>query len=883
MINMKRSKFILNDSILYFTAMFLFSFFIIASETIYFHMLLIVTNYISATFIISIALLGLAAGSIFAFYLLDFRKEIVILLSSVLFIISIVLSYFNIMNIGQLKYPVFLILPFMLSSIIISTIFSYAHSNKIYFTNLIASAAGVFYPIIFLPLLKSETALMALILLPAVFIIILSFKFKNVIVTFLVLALGIFLTWTTYSAIRDNLKFPSEFSKAQFEEQIIPKVREHAEKISNKNDVDFISNAYYFSKEKDKYVFDGDDVDRQRAKYLLAKLKIIKVYDILFDLKPHYSLYQNQKILQEDLSVIISEDSTMGRVDILESGDTYIMSINGNPLDSMSRTNGTRYDPRVPHLDDAHVFIIGLSADGIVKSAKKLNNSVVEGIEINPVIMKIMQNNNQIAEYSSFPYLGLTQHFGEGRGFLKNSKSDYDMITLMNIHAEHGPICTLAPENFHTVEGTQFLLSKLTDRGMIVYEEIVSTPRSKLAYYKFLNTAVKAMKDLGYQDPSQHILIYHWDFWGAQNFRSIIFKPKPFTKKELSDFYGFYTVIEANPDYAQVGIDYIPDRKTNTVESNIINGEEIPDLITPPAVIESREFITDFVSKLDEKEDFDFAMQCYSKKGSVFIKNQLSEEKKTKLTGLMMKTGYLREVDLSPATDDRPFPFDVYKNRTEITDMMKIIFIFIILLLIPVVLKIIKNIKEHSIKILPQTLYFMVLGFSYMLVEIVLIQKFQYFIGNPTYSLIVILGGLLFFSGLGSFISMKFHRIALIACMIMIPLILLLFLFKLDSIFMALEHYSFNAKLWISLLLIIPLSFFMGMPFPHTLEIVKKQSSNEYGTMMYAMSGAAGTAAVTMSQYTNIVSGFSTTFLIGTTGYIAGIVIFLVLFAKHIK
>jgi hypothetical protein len=39
-----------------------------------------------------------------------------------------------------------------------------------------------------------------------------------------------------------------------------------------------------------------------------------------------------------------------------------------------------------------------------------------------------------------------------------------------------------------------------------------------------------------------------------------------------------------------------------------------------------------------------------------------------------------------------------------------------------------------------------------MMVQIVLIQKFQLFIGSPTYGVIVVLGGMLLFSGIGSLV-----------------------------------------------------------------------------------------------------------------------------------
>lgn len=883
--DMNRNRFVISDKVIFFIAMFLFSFFVIASETIYFHMLLIVTNYINATFIITVALFGIAAGSFIAFYLIDFKKEAVILITSVLFIGSIVLSYYNITHIGQLQYPIFLVLPFLLSSIIISTIFSYGHSNTLYFTNLVASALGVFYPIIMLPLIKSENAIFALILLPAVFLIIFAFKFRNIVMTLITLALGIMFTWGTIDFLQENLSFPEQFSKQTWEETVLEKAKARGKKLGTYHDLDFLSESYHYDKEKDAYVFDGDEIDKQHAKYLLAQMEVIKFKDLFFDVKDHYSLDENMKTLKKDWTIVVAEDSTMGRADIFDTGSSLIMSINGVALDTMENSNGTSYDPRVPHLDGADIFIIGLSADGIVKSSKKIKNATVEGVEINPTIKKIMQPDNQIAQYANYPYINTIEHSGEGRGFLSTTDKQYDMITLMNIHMEHGPICTYAPENFHTVESIQLLLDKLSDRGMIVYEEIISTPRSQYAFYKFMNTIKAALEEKGYENPADHVAIFHWDFWGGKMFRTVIVKPRPYTKEELNDFYRYYNVIKSLSYYQKVGLITIPDKTLGTIPEKILRGKDLPEkLVSAPYGVRYSEYLHDFVNKLHTTSDITFAIDAYRPAGGgYYIRKYLSPRKRKRLEDLMYKTGYLSELDLKPTTDDRPYPYDVYKEKTEILNLLNIVFVMIAIFLVPVLLRIVKNVEEHGIRILPQTLYYGTLGFSYMLVEIVLIQKFQNFIGNPTYSIIVILGGMLLFSGLGSFVSMKFNKKVLIGCMLIIPLILLIFNFQLDSIFVLFGRASFTAKLWISVLLIFPLTFFMGMPFPHTLEVVKEQASNEYGTLMFGISGIAGTAAVTLAVYTNIMYGFSTTFVIGTVGYLIGIALFMVLFARHIK
>src|SRR5208337_2345457 len=102
----------IRNSIVYNSAMFLFSFSVMALETIFMHQLLIITNYLTATSVISLALLGIAFGSFISFYLARLKGFGIILITSLLFAASIPLSYYNLVRIGEYQYPFFLVLPF---------------------------------------------------------------------------------------------------------------------------------------------------------------------------------------------------------------------------------------------------------------------------------------------------------------------------------------------------------------------------------------------------------------------------------------------------------------------------------------------------------------------------------------------------------------------------------------------------------------------------------------------------------------------------------------------------------------------------------------------------------------------------------------------------
>ena len=117
--------------------------------------------------------------------------------------------------------------------------------------------------------------------------------------------------------------------------------------------------------------------------------------------------------------------------------------------------------------------------------------------------------------------------------------------------------------------------------------------------------------------------------------------------------------------------------------------------------------------------------------------------------------------------------------------------------------------------------YFTAIGFAYMFTEIAFIQKFLLFLAHPLYAVAVVLCAFLVFGGLGSRWSRRFaaaerrwaaHPLAWLVAGI--AGIALVYLFSLPAIFRHLMPLPDLARIAISIALIAPLAFAMGMPFP---------------------------------------------------------------------
>lgn len=113
-------------------------------------------------------------------------------------------------------------------------------------------------------------------------------------------------------------------------------------------------------------------------------------------------------------------------------------------------------------------------------------------------------------------------------------------------------------------------------------------------------------------------------------------------------------------------------------------------------------------------------------------------------------------------------------------------------------------------------LYFSGLGAGYMLLEIVLIQKFILFFGNPVYAAALVICVMLLFSGAGSYYSSRLlpTRPVMKKILLIIFLLLMLYAFILSPVLENIAGLSDGFKLIISLFVIGCPAILMGMPFP---------------------------------------------------------------------
>ena len=178
-----------------------------------------------------------------------------------------------------------------------------------------------------------------------------------------------------------------------------------------------------------------------------------------------------------------------------------------------------------------------------------------------------------------------------------------------------------------------------------------------------------------------------------------------------------------------------------------------------------------------------------------------------------------------------------------------------------------------NLSILKLLLYFSALGIGFIIVELILMQKFVLLLGHPTYSMAVVLSSLLFFSSLGSLFTERFasQRYNIIRAIVFIVLIISIYIIAFKSLMAITLHTNLITKIIFSTVLVAIPSFFMGMLFPLGIKITEKLSKNLI-PWMWGINGVASTLGGVMSMIISLLFGFNMALFIGIGAYILGAV-----------
>ncbi|MBU1925177.1 MAG: hypothetical protein KKB82_04570 [Candidatus Omnitrophica bacterium] len=471
------------------------------------------------------------------------------------------------------------------------------------------------------------------------------------------------------------------------------------------------------------------------------------------------------------------------------------------------------------------VCIIGAGGGFDVLTALSVSRPKhIFAVEINPDISKIVNEN--FGEFSGdiFKRPGVTLVNAEGRSFIRNCRdTEFDIIQLSLVDtwaAASSGAYGLAENYLYTQEAFVDYINHLSDTGILtVTRWLLVPPKESL---RLASLAFSSLEKLGVANPENNIVFIY-----SKRVAVLLLKKTPFLVEEIK------TIEQLCADYGW-GVLYAPHAGGKNIFYKFIN---------------------------------------YKDKQYFYDKYPFNIE---------------------PTTDDQPFYFHYYswKNmniskiwRIFSIDRNNISYLILLFLLIQALFLSLVFIAgplilfkgaEHKTVLARRSLlfYFACLGMGFMFVEVVLIQKFILFLGHPVYSLSVVLSSLLIFAGLGSLFSAKadidvsYRRVKIVLFL----LIVLLFVYvpllpRLSYVFLG-QHIL--KKFVISILLIAPAGFLMGMPFPLGIRLAGRIESRLI-PWLWAVNGCFSVISSILSIIVAMSFGFSNVLKLAAVFYMVAV------------
>jgi spermidine synthase len=494
--------------------------------------------------------------------------------------------------------------------------------------------------------------------------------------------------------------------------------------------------------------------------------------------------------------------------------------------------------------------IIGPGGGVDVLRAVANGSPSVTGIEINPIIADTIMR-GRYADYAQHLYERpeVHIHVTDGRSYLRSTPQEFDVVqmTLVDTWASTAAgAFALSENNLYTVEAFREYFEHLKPDGMIAITRWeFRQPREAL---RVVAVAMEALHSLGVANPAGNFIVASQGPLNEDGIPVVVLAKKTaFTAEEES-------AVQAHSDqYDELDPLYLP----STPEVGKAGHNPFADLIA-------------------SNDPYRFA-QSYA-------------------------------YNVAPVTDNAPFFFFTLKPGQILGQQglqrgidwkvnlgVLVLILVLVISLVAVLGFLILPLALHGGRQSPlPLLYFVAVGLGYILVEIAFIQRFVLFLGHPTYALTVVIFLLMLSSGAGSLFSRRWLPRTELAWM---PLVLVIIALLADVFFLpqglvAWVGLRFGYRLVVSGILLAPLGFVMGMPFPTGLRALGGSSrvsvpSGSTGPdnaveWAWAMNAAASVLGSVLAMVIAIQFGLTATLTCGVVAYLLALLLVPALRPQHV-
>jgi spermidine synthase len=462
----------------------------------------------------------------------------------------------------------------------------------------------------------------------------------------------------------------------------------------------------------------------------------------------------------------------------------------------------------------ADVAVVGVGGGRDILSGLFFGAKQIRGIEINPAIFEVLTD--KFADFSGHldrqPGVSLVN--AEARSYINHSTDRYDLVQISLIDtwaATAAGGLTLTENRLYTVEACEDFYRALKPGGLLSVSRWYNPDSHRGEFYRLVAIAASALQRSGVSatELSRHIIALN-----VGNIVTVISRPDALTDSQWQI---------ARTNFRAQGFNILlgPDVGVDRVTSALMSGKadaaffaSLPENITPST----------------DDTPFFFYTARFGDLFSMYSPAAMNNNSAINVTRLLVIVGLLA------------------------------CFYYI---LVPFV-RLAKRMPLSTLT--PPVAYFSAIGMGFMLVEISQMQRLMVFLGHPVYGLGVVLFTILLFGGVGSATVGGERTGAIIGRVIALVATLVAAGLLTPLITTWARSEATDMRILVSVLLLAPPAFCMGMMFPLGLTIWRRHT--ELLPFFWSANGITSMFASVLGMALSIEYGIAKTYSIGVGFYV---------------
>ncbi len=472
------------------------------------------------------------------------------------------------------------------------------------------------------------------------------------------------------------------------------------------------------------------------------------------------------------------------------------------------------------------VLILDAGTCSLVSQALNRGAQRITAVEPHPVILSLLGGELARETGDLLRHPAVSVRNLSSRTFLARDTSQYDLILLPTVDAFGGTsgLQAVREDYLLTREAFRLIWRKLTPSGAISVTCWMDYPlRHPL---KIVSTLAEALEAEGVADLRDHLAAVRG--WGTI---TILAKKTPLNAADTANIRSFSTELRFDPALLP-GLRTEERMRFNALQDGRLF-PALEELLTPSREGILADYAFNILPATDDRPYF-----------SQFLRWRSIPE-------------------LVRLYGGRTFPFLEAGYLLVLMTLLQVAVAAVVLILLPL-----RFLGPRGGSRISTLLYFSGLGIGYMFVEIVLIQRFLLYLGNPIYAAAVVISGMLLSSGIGSLLTarlIKTRRHALVL-FTLIVLIILLYARYLTPLVLGTINLPQAARIVLALLLIAPAALLMGMPFPLGIRLLTGTNDAEI-PWAWGINGCLSVVGTLLASVIAVEAGFAWVMIVAALAY----------------